>query len=354
MLAKSTHITLRDIAKALNLSTSTVSKSLRDSYEIGEQTKKKVLSYAQQVGYRPNSIAKSLKEGKSRSIGVIICSIDNTFVSQMLESIDRACNDRGYSILIMQSKESYEQEKNAIKLLNARGIDGLLISPAYETADVTHINEVMQTGLPVVLFDRLTPAIHTQKVSSHNFQGGYQATSHLLKNGYKKIALLHSLTDLSITVERIEGYKQALAAFPLPIREEYIQGCNSQNSTLVKESIEHALKFLMKLPEPPEAILATSDQISTNVIHIIHKLGLKIPGDLALIGFTNTELADALNPPLSTISQPASEIGHVAAEKLMDLIEGKTDNSIEKLDQTILLDVRLIPRASTKPKIGIA
>jgi len=339
-------MTLRDIAKALKLSTSTVSKALRDSYEISDKTKKKVISYAKKVGFQPNSIAKSLKEGRSRTIGVVICAIDNTFVSQLLNGIDNVCNERGYNIMIMQSKESHQQEMKCIDLLYARSIDGLLISPAYENPNTDHLKKYKTLGLPIVLFDRYTDDLMLPKVSINNFEASYKATTHLINNGYTKIAVLYSDTSLNINIQRLEGYKQALQAYQLPFKQDYMQPCDFQSTVILQRSIQKAIKQLMQLSDPPQAILATSDQISTLSIAAIKELGYRIPQDIALIGFTNTSLAASLHPPLSTIYQPASAIGETAANKLLNVIEGIDDDD----NQTIYLDVALIERESSWPR----
>ncbi|MEH6308951.1 LacI family DNA-binding transcriptional regulator [Olivibacter sp. CPCC 100613] len=337
-------MTLRDIAKALNLSTSTVSKALRDSYEIGEDTKKRVITYAEQVGYQPNTLAKSLKEGKSRTIGVVICAIDNSFVSQMLNGIDRVCNERGYSIMIMQSKESHEQEIKCTEVLYGRSIDGLLISPACETPNVDHLIRFQQWGLPIVLFDRYSDELDVPKVSINNLDAAYQATDHLIKNGYTRIAVLHSNTSLNINIQRLEGYKRALHNHQIEVREQYIQPCNLQSTSQLEESIYHAMEKLSALSLPPTAIITLSDQISTSSIPILQEMGYRIPQDIALVGFTNTNLASSLNPPLSTIYQPAIGIGETAANRLIDIIEGID----EEEKKTVYLDAKLYERASSK------
>jgi len=336
------------MAKALELSTSTISKALRDSYEISQETKSKVLAYAAEVGYHPNNIAKSLKEGRSRTIGVVICSIDNNFVSQILNGIDRHCNSRGYNMIIMQSKESNDQEKKCVELLYARGIDGLLISPAIETDDVTHLIKLHQQGLPIVLFDRISDQLNVPKVTSDNEKGAFLATEHLLQNGYKKIAVLCSHSKLNINVERLAGYRQALKHHGIPFREELIKPCKLNCAALLRESLLQAMQELMSANEIPDAILATSDQISTQCLNIIHQLGYRIPQDIALIGFTNAELAEALNPSLSTINQPADEMGELAAQKLLDLIEQKDTASLP----VTKLNTSLIIRNSSEAKMA--
>ncbi len=345
MSGKTAPLTLKDIAKALNLSTSTVSKSLRDSYEIGEETKRRVLSFAKEAGYSPNPIARSLKEGRSYTIGVVICFIKNTFVAEMLEGIDKICNEKGYSILIMQSKESAGLEKEALRLLNARAVDGLLISPAYDSGQAGHINNLIDQGLPVVLFDRLTDAVKSVKVGVNNYQASYDATCHLIQNGYRKIALLHSETELSISIDRREGYLQALKDHHIAILPGYLQTCPPHPADQLEGSIRRSIESLLQLESPPHALLTTTDQISTKTMAVLHKMGIRIPEDMALMGFSNTGLADLLSPPLSTVYQPASLMGEIAAKELIRLVEKKQEDPEIK---TTLLDVEIVPRASTR------
>jgi len=198
-------ITIKDIAKALGLSTSTVSRALRGSYEISPETKKLVLEYAEKFNYRPNPIALSLKERKSRSIGVIVSEIANHFFSQAINGIESIAYNRGYHVIITQSHESYEREVVNVKHLSSRSVDGLLMSLSTETTDMSHLIDLHEKGLPVVFFDRVTNEIDTHKVIANNYQGAYDATDHLIKSGYKKIAHITSSEHLSITKERLAG-----------------------------------------------------------------------------------------------------------------------------------------------------
>ncbi len=336
-------VTLRDIAKALNISASTVSRALTDSYQIGAATKKRVLDYAKQHHYVANRMARGLKEGKSRSIGVVVCAIDNGFVAQMLNGIDEFYTEQGYQIIIMQSKESYEQEIACIDLLHAGGIDGLLISPSYKTTDFGYLNELQRAGLPIVLFDRLSDRIDTHKVAADHFMGAYQATTHLIKQGFKSIAHLNSDTQLKMATERFDGYKKALADGGLPIREELIKFFDTTSLNSLTTNLENALQELMALKDRPDAIFTGTDSISTKCLVLLKQMNYSIPNDIALIGFSNTDLADVLYPPLSTISQPAFEIGKLAAEKLLSLINSKEPEPFK----TMLLATELHEREST-------
>ncbi|HKG07886.1 MAG TPA: LacI family DNA-binding transcriptional regulator [Pedobacter sp.] len=338
-------VTLKDIAKALNLSISTISKSLNDSYEISADTKQKVLEYAQEHHYSPNRLAKGLKEGKSRSIGVVVCSLDNNFVAQMLDGIDRVSTENAYQIIIMQSKESQEQERDCLELLYAGGVDGILISPACETTDFSYLNSLQEAGLPLVIFDRLSDQIHTHKVGADNFKGAYEATLHLIKRGYRSIAHLNTNTTLSIATDRLNGYKQALEDNQIGYRPELIRSCDYSDTLKLNADLERAIKYYMNLDVRPDAIFTAGDQISTRCLALLNKLGYQIPKDIALIGFTNTDLADALNPALSTVHQPALEMGRLAAKKLISLIERKNDEPVEY--ETIMLETSVLVRNSS-------
>lgn len=336
-------ITLRDIAKALNLSASTVSRALTDNYQIGEETKKRVLAYAKQHHYIPNRMARGLKEGKSRSIGVIVCAIDNSFVAQMLNGIDEFYSEHGYQIIIMQSKESHSQENACIDLLYAGGIDGLLISPSYQTIDFSYLNNLQSSGLPIVLFDRLSDGINTHKVAADHFNGAYNATKHLIDNGYTNIAHINSDTKLDMATARFEGYKKALIDAGLPVRDELIKFFDTSNLSVLTKNLETAIRELMVLTQKPDAIFTATDVLTTKCLVVLKQFKYIIPNDIAVIGFSNTDLADVLYTPLSTINQPAFEIGKLAAEKLLSLIKGKNPQPFE----TILLATELQVRDST-------
>jgi LacI family transcriptional regulator len=341
------NITLRDIAKALQLSVSTVSRALTDSYQIGDATKKRVLAYAQANHYVPNRMARGLKEGKSRSIGVVVCSIDNNFVAQMLDGIDHRCAAHGYQLIIMQSKELFEQETACIDLLYAGGIDGLLISPTYQTTNFDHLINLQHAGLPVVLFDRVSELIDTHKVAVDNFKGAYEATLHLIKNGYRHIAHINSNTTLNMAVERFEGYKQALADAGIPYHDALVQFCDTTSAKHLNESLNASVHRLFNLPIPPDAVFTATDQLSIACLSLLRQLNYQLPDDVALIGFSNTELAEVLNPSLSTIYQPAFEIGNLAAKQLLSLINQKDPVAFE----TILLPTQIQVRESSHPKV---
>lgn len=341
-------ITLRDIAKALNLSVSTVSKALRDSYEIGEETKKRVLDFASANHYFPNRMAKSLKEGKSGSIGVVVCSIDNSFVSRMLDGIDSACSKAGYDLIIMQSKESFKQEESCLIQLEARGVEGILISPSAETSGFAHLVSLRERGMPIVLFDRICEGfVEADQVGIDNQYAAFQATQHLISNGYRRIAMLNIGPDIHFAALRSQGYADALEANQIAYRSDYIRLCKPAERGIFNDSVKSNIRALIELSDPPEALLTATDQLSTLALGVLRKLGRRIPQDIALMGFSNTELAGLLTPPLSVVYQPAFEIGQLAAEKLIAQITEKPEEDQDS-HETVKLPIRLDIRESSK------
>lgn len=314
-------ITIKDIGKALGLSTSTVSRALRGSYEISSETKKLVLEYAEKINYRPNPVALSLKGRRNCSIGVIVSEIANNFFSQAINGIESIAYNRGYHIIISQSHESYEREVVNIQHLASRSVDGLLVSLSSETKDLSHLTNLHDKGLPIVFFDRIPEEINTFKIIADNHKASADATNHLIKKGFKRIAHITNAANLSITRERLEGYKKALADNGHSFNAKYVQYCN--HGGMVIEEIEEALNTLMSQKQKPDAVVTASDRITTGLLSAARKLKVKVPENLAIVGFTNTNIPELFNPPLTTIRQPAFEMGQVATELLIKIIESK-------------------------------
>jgi LacI family transcriptional regulator len=335
-------ITIKDIAKALNLSNSTVSRALKGSHKISEATQQLVKEYAEAHHYRPNLMAQSLKNQKSRCIGVVLCSIPNSFFAEVISGIESIAYSKDYLLIITQNLESYEREVKNLGNLTWRSVDGLLISLSTETKDLSHFQKLHDQGLPMVFFDRVTDDIPAHRVISDNTGGAYNATRHLIERGYKRIATITSTPSLSITRERLEGYKKALTAHNMAVQEEYIQYC--PHGGMVVEEIETALNALMQLPEPPDALLTASDRITIGSYSLIGKRGLIIPDNIAVAGFSNFNAPELFNPPLTTVRQNAFEMGKIATELLIQQIESKRPLlSFEKR----VLPTELIVRSST-------
>jgi LacI family transcriptional regulator len=338
-------VTIKDIAKALGLSTSTVSRALRDSYEISPETKKTVIEYAQKINYRPNPIALSLKEKRSRSIGIIVCEIANSFFSQAINGIESIAYDKGYNVIIAQSHESYEREIINLQYLASRSIDGLLISVSSETQNLDHLINLHKRGFPIVFFDRVVENLDTHKVGVDNYKGAYDATSELIKNGHLNIAMVAGSEFLSITKERVAGYHQALTDHNITLDASQIEYC--LHGGMIYQEVESALGSLLSNKNKPSAIIASADKLTTNCLRYFKSKGLEVPNDIAMIGFSNLDLTDLLSPSLSVIRQPAYEIGQVAIELLIKQIEDKRPTTeFEK----IILPPQMIIRESSGAK----
>jgi DNA-binding LacI/PurR family transcriptional regulator len=338
-------VTIKDIAKALGLSTSTVSRALRDSYEISPETKKLVLEYAAKINYHPNPIALSLKERRSLSIGVIVSEIANSFFSQAIDGIESIAYKNGYNVIISQSRESYEREVINLHYLTSRSIDGLIVSVAAETKDFSSFKELHEKGMPIVFFDRVVNNIHTHKVTVDNFRGAYDATAYLIKNGYNQIAAVSNNEGLSITADRLAGYKAALADHDIREKESFIKYC--EHGGLILSEVEQAITGLIQLKIRPDAILALGDKLTTGSLRILKANKIKVPDDIGLIGFSNSDTTELIEPPLSIIKQPAFEMGEIATDLLIRLIESRhpvTDF------ETKMLAPQLIIRESARNK----
>jgi len=339
-------VTIKDIARELGLSTSTVSRALRDSYEISPETKRLVLECAERLNYQPNPIALSLKEKRSRSIGVIVCEIANSFFSQAINGIESIAYSKGYNVIISQSKESFEREVSDLNFLASRSIDGLLISVSSETENMEHLQKLHARGLPIVFFDRITEELETHKVIVDNFKASYQATTHLIQQGYKKIACIANAVHLSIAKERVAGYKEALANNNITPDLNLIKECE-QGGALHKE-VQKAVNEICKIKPRPDAILALSDKITTGCLRVLQAKNIQIPDEIGLLGFSNSDITDLLNPSLTIIRQPAFEMGQKATALLIDLIESK--RPVKDFSREVL-QTELIVRNSTVRKL---
>lgn len=343
---KSETITIKDIAKALNLSVSTISKALRGSYEISAETQALVKNYAELHQYRPNPIAQNLRKGRSKSIAVVVPHINNNFFSQIIDGIESVAHKKEYNVIITQTHETYEREVLTAHHHFSRSVDGMLVSLSAETENTNHFAEIQRNGIPIVFFDRVPEHIITHKIIANNFQGAYEATQHLIQQGYKKIAHITSPGFLSITLERMAGYIKALEESNIPVNDNYIKHC--AHGGMVKEEIYAAVYELMTMKNKPDAFITASDRLSTITLSILSQLKIKVPAQVAIAGFTNSASADIFNPAFTSVVQPAFEMGELATEMLIQLIESK--RPVTQFEKKIL-DTELIVRESSKKTI---
>jgi LacI family transcriptional regulator len=270
---------------------------------------------------------------------VVVCEIANSFFSQVINGIESIAYDRGYNVIVAQSHESYEREVVDLQFLSSRSVDGIIISLATETTDLSHIKALHDRGMPIVLFDRVNEEINTHKVIVDNYRGAYDATEHLINNGFKHIAALAGSEFLSITSERLAGYNDALKAHGLAYSKEYVQHC--YYGGMVFSEVEEAVNKLLTLKQKPDAIITTSDKLTTGCLRTLKRRGIVIPDEMGLIGFSNYDIAELVDPPLTVIRQPAEEMGKAATELLLQLVESKRPvKEFEKRVLTPELQVR--------------
>lgn len=335
-------ITQMDIAKAMGVSRSTVSKALNDSSDISQDTKTRILNYAAQFNFKPNRIAKSLREGHSNTIGVIICSFNNAFIGQILDGIHKAAEETGHDIIIMQSYENIVKEKNCLEAMVARGVDGILIAPVSEVSNIDYLKEIHENICPIILFDRIYSDLQTTKIGVQEIKGAFEATKYLFSINRKKILFItgDKFTDRH---PRLKGYESAYRKFDEPFNPKYIISCDLENFEVMETKIAQTLTELDNLNMMPDAILGATDMITIHTLGVLANLGIAVPKQIAVIGFCNTDSASAMNPSLSTVRQPATEIGVLALKKLTEILNSKES----PVYQTILLDTTIQLRNST-------
>lgn len=339
---KSTQITIKDIARELKISPSTVSRALKNHPDISPATKKAVRELAERLDYQPNSVALSLRKSKTFTIGVIIPEIVHHFFSTVISGIEEVAYGANYHVMICQSNESYEREKMNVQALYASRVDGMLVSVSKETTDFQHFQSIFNRNIPLVFFDRVVEGLPTSTVVVDDFGGAYGATEHLIKSGAKRVALLGGPANLGISQSRKKGYTEALRASGQTIDEAYMVDCG-----LTIEEGRKACARLLALPEPPDAIFAVNDPLAFGAMQYAKEKGLSIPGELAIVGFSNEPLTSLIDPPLTTVAQPGFAMGEMATRLLLEEIEKKDkDETAQRVEKT--LETELIIRSSTK------
>ncbi|MCB0473906.1 MAG: LacI family DNA-binding transcriptional regulator [Flavobacteriaceae bacterium] len=334
------HVTLKQLATELNLSVSTVSKALKNSYEINEKTIAKVQALAKKYNYRPNRMALSLKISQTKTIGVVIPNILNYFLSKVLLGIEAEANRQGYQLLICLSNNHYEKEMHSLQLLSDGSVDGFILSVAKETQmqkKDDHFKKIVDEGYPIVMFDRVSEQIDCDKVIIDDLEAAYDATTFLLNQGCKKIALISSINDIHIGKLRIQGYQKALSDNKEYSNKEIVVSIQNKND------FTREIAKLFETNKDIDGIFTTDNVSAVTAMNLAHKLGYKIPEDLAVIGFSDDKVSRLAYPALTTVSQSAQEMGIAAAAMLIDRL--KNPNS--KDYKTRVIKTGLVIREST-------
>lgn len=332
-------IGMKELAKQLNLSTATISKALRDSYDISEETKQRVLKLAKKLNYVPNTHASSLRGKKSKTLAMVIPEVADSYFAQSINGVESIAQAAGFHVLVYLTHEQYEKEKAILKeLLNGR-VDGVLISITSQSKNASHIKELKLAGIPLVFFDRVFENIGNGEVTTDDFNASYLLTQHLISQHCKNISFLSFSNSLSINTLRLNGYKSALRDHGLKIDEQNLLACLNQedeNQALIKRHLQHKNR--------PDGIIASVEKLITPLYLACHEAKLSIPQDIKVAAFSNLANASILAPPITTITQPAFEMGKAAANLLIKVVKGAT---IEADERSIMLRSKLEIRKSS-------
>ncbi|WP_117881998.1 LacI family DNA-binding transcriptional regulator [Aureibaculum luteum] len=333
-------VTIHDIAKALDINSSTVSRALNDSPRVTKKTKDKILKVAQEMGYQRNLLASNLRKNVTNTIGVVVPRISRHFFSSVIQGVEETAYQAGFSVIICQSLEQLEREKNILETLAANRVDGVLISISMETMDYEHLEGLKNRGIPLVFFDRHCNIPGTNNVLIDDFKGGYDATQHLITKGCKNIVHFSGPQELEIYKNRFRGYKEALKKNGIAFRDEYLI-----SSRLMEQDGIDNIKKLLDKGIVFDAIFSANDVAAIGAIKCLIENKMKIPEDVAIVGFSNEPISTVINPTLTTINQPGFEMGKAATDLLIKNI--KDENSLLQ-EETIIMESNLIERQSSQ------
>jgi LacI family transcriptional regulator len=332
-------VNIKQLAQQLHLSISTVSRALNDSYDISPETRKKVLELARKLNYQPNPHASSLRKHTSKTIAVVVPEIANNFFALAINGIQSAAREKGYHVLIYVTNESDKIESESLQHFQSGRIDGLLISVSNKTVHDQDLLRIQEQGIPLVFFDRVRDEFETAKVTTDDFESGFKAAEHLIQQGCKRIAYLQISKNLSIGMNRMRGYLEALKKYNLKEDKKLIIDCVDD-----REKNYALIQALLKSKERPDGIFASVEHLAITSYLVCKDLKLKIPKNVKIISFSNLETAALLNPSLTTITQPAFEIGKEAAAIL---IKALTKKGFQLTNSKLVLPSRLFQREST-------
>jgi len=335
--------TIKDIANVLGITPSAVSKALNDHPRISDKTKVAVLQVAKNLNYQPNRLASALRKGKSNLVGVIIPKANSHFFSSVIEKMEAILNKEGYNVIVTQSNESFEKECRNIDALLYTQVDGIIASMANETTDLSYYEKIKTKGVPLILFDRGENDLQVDYVGIDDYMSSQLVVEHLVNQGCKRIAHIGGFSHTRIYRNRIRGYRDALEKFGLPIEEDLIEECD-----LTIDDGRRIMNELLLLPNKPDAVYVAGDYAALGALQILKEKNIKVPEDIALVGFSNEPFTSFVTPSISSIEQHSARIGELAAEAFLKRIEDpKREVSLNKF----ILEAELIVR-ETSNKLG--
>ena len=332
-------ITIYDIAKVLGLSPATVSRGLKDHPAINIKTRKRIMDMAKEMGYRSNSFASNLRMQKTHTIGIIVHELRSQFISSVLAGIEKVATDAGYDLIIGHSSETWRKEAANVHNLFHKRVDGLIASLAFDTREMDHFDPFVQKGIPIVFFDRVEEFSYGTRVIIDNVKAGYEATAHLAAQGCRRIAHITASLARNVYAGRLKGYQQALADYGLP----YDTGLLMVNDLSENAALRTA-KQVMAMEMRPDGFFITNDFFAAVFLQALKEGGIRIPEDIAIVGFNNDAISKIIQPHLSTINYPGEEMGEQAARSLLEQLAGL---SSARTTDTIIIRSELIIRESS-------
>lgn len=341
-MLKRKEVTIYDLAHKLNISVATVSRALKDDSVVSKKTKKKIADLAEEMGYRSNHFARNLRQQQTNTIGVIVHELNSTFITSVLSGIEKVTTEAGYDIIITHSSESCVKEAANAKNLFHKRVDGLIASLAFDTTDLDHFKPFVDKGVPVMFFDRVEQDGNNTVVIIDNYKSGYQATKHLIEQGCKRIAHVTSSLKRNVYSQRYKGYQDALFDNGIALDENLVL----VNDLSEKAGVESAQQILKMKPMPDGAFI-TNDFVAAVCMRTLKENGIRIPENIAIVGFNNDAIGKLIEPALTTINYPGKDIGEIAARNLINHLKG-----ISNMHHTNTIIVRsdLIIRKSSLKK----
>jgi LacI family transcriptional regulator len=337
--------TLKEIAATLGISITTVSKALKNYTDVSPKTKKAVMDLAEQLNFTPNSFAVNLRTKESKTIGLIIPEVVHHFFSNVIKGVIEEADNNGYMVIILQSNESLELEKKQVNLLFNKRVDGILMSLSNDTNDDNHLKSIISRGIPFVQFDKISKLIPSSKVIINDQKAASEAVQHLINSGCKKIAHIRGPENPQNAIDRFLGYKKTLERNGMPFDSKLVYTC--QNVTF-DEGLEFAKQIVNDHPDI-DGIFAITDLVAIGVLSYLNENSIAVPGQIAVVGFSNWFMSQVISPKLSTVDQPSYEMGVTAFDLLLEVIlcrkEGKVFNP-----RTIELNTSIIVRESSLKK----
>ena len=333
-------VTIYDIAKSLNLSPATVSRALNDHPAINSNTKNRIASMAEEMGYRSNMFASNLRRQRTNTIGVIVPRLDSYFMATVLAGMEKVANEANYNLIISQSLESSRKEVANAKTMFDSRVDGLLVSLAANTENLDHFDTFFRRGIPMILFDRVLSQKKCINIVIDNVQAGYDATSHLIAQGCQRIMHITGNTRRNVYDDRLKGYKLALLDHGLPNSDDLVRITN-----LTRQDGLDAAAAIKGMSVSPDGLFVANDFCAVSCLGALKQMGFSIPGDIAVVGFNNDPVSQVIEPNLTTIHYPGQEMGEIAAQSLINHLNGLLRINTTN---TIVLNYELLVRTSSR------